>query len=117
MHIEAPDEAGHEGDIPLKLRTIEDIDAKVVGPVLEAIAAGMFDQPVAVAFLPDHPTPCELRTHTADPVPFVICKPGVEADSVTAFDEDSCQKGGYGLIDGLQFLPTLLRDDSRPIST
>lgn len=106
LHIEAPDEAGHEGDIPLKLRTIEDIDTKVVGPILDEIAT--WDEPVAVAFLPDHPTPCELRTHTADPVPFIIYKPGEEADGVELFDEESCKQGSYGQMDGIEFLPTFL---------
>lgn len=107
LHIEAPDEAGHEGDIPLKLRTIEDIDKKVVGPILDALAK--FDEPVAVALLPDHPTPCAYRTHTADPVPFVIYKPGVEPDAVEVFDEESCLNGSYGLVDGINFLPEFLK--------
>ncbi len=107
LHIEAPDEAGHEGDIPLKLRTIEDIDQKVVKTIMEALDS--WDEPVAVAFLPDHPTPCELRTHTDEPVPFIMYKPGVDGDDVQAFDEDSCQKGSYGFIDGLDFLPEFLK--------
>lgn len=107
LHIEAPDEAGHEGDIPLKLRTIEDIDKKVVGPILDAVKD--WDEPVAIAFLPDHPTPCAHRTHTSDPVPFIIYKPGVEADGVMVFDEDSCKQGSYGEMDGIEFLPTFLK--------
>lgn len=107
LHIEAPDEAGHEGDIPLKLRTIEDIDSKVVGPILQALEN--FNEPVAVAFLPDHPTPCAHRTHTADPVPFVIYKPGAKPDSVSVFDEDSCREGAYGLVNGIDFLPEFLK--------
>lgn len=106
LHIEAPDEAGHEGDIPLKLRTIEDIDRLVVGPILDEVSK--WDEPVAIGFLPDHPTPCEFRTHTADPVPFIIYKPGVEADDVEAFDEESCKNGSYGQIDGITFLPEFL---------
>lgn len=108
LHIEAPDEAGHEGDIPLKLRTIEDIDKKVVGPILDAVE--QWDEPVAIAFLPDHPTPCELRTHTSEPVPFIIYKPGEEADTISVFDEDSCKQGSYGQIDGIEFLPTFLQN-------
>jgi 2,3-bisphosphoglycerate-independent phosphoglycerate mutase len=107
LHIEAPDEAGHEGDIQLKLRTIEDIDSKVVAPILQALDNA--DEPVAVAFLPDHPTPCAHRTHTAEPVPFVIYKPGAEPDSVSVFDEDSCREGAYGLVDGIDFLPEFLK--------
>lgn len=106
LHIEAPDEAGHEGDIPLKLRTIEDIDQKVVGPILDELST--WDEPVAIGFLPDHPTPCELRTHTAEPIPFIIYKPGVTPDSVTVFDEDSCKQGDYGQMDGIDFLPEFM---------
>lgn len=106
LHIEAPDEAGHEGDIPLKLRTIEDIDRKVVGPILDELST--WDESVAIGFLPDHPTPCGLRTHTADPVPFIIYKPGNEPDSVTVFDEDSCRQGAYGQMDGIDFLPEFM---------
>ncbi|MCD8281993.1 MAG: cofactor-independent phosphoglycerate mutase [Prevotella sp.] len=106
LHIEAPDEAGHEGDLALKLRTIEDIDSKVVAPVIAA--ADVSDVPVCIAFLPDHPTPCAVRTHTNDPVPFVIYKPGQSADEVRAFDEDSCRQGAYGVMDGLDFLPAFL---------
>lgn len=106
LHIEAPDEAGHEGDIPLKLRTIEDIDQKVVGPILDELST--WNEPVAIGFLPDHPTPCELRTHTAEPVPFIIYKPGVTPDSVTVFDEESCKQGDYGHMDGIDFLPEFM---------
>ena len=70
LHIEASDEAGHEGDFKLKQFTIENLDKRVVGPVYEAVKD--WDEPVAIAVLPDHPTPCELRTHTAEPVPFLI---------------------------------------------
>ncbi len=108
LHIEAPDEAGHEGDIGLKLRTIEDIDNKIAGPIMRA--AENPHELTAIAFLPDHPTPCALRTHTNEPVPFVICKPGETPDDVGKFDEDSCRGGSFGLIDGLEFLPALFSD-------
>ncbi|MCD8306323.1 MAG: cofactor-independent phosphoglycerate mutase [Prevotella sp.] len=106
LHIEAPDEAGHEGNLKLKLRTIEDIDKRVVGPVMEETAR--MKEPVSIAFLPDHPTPCVFRTHTNEPVPFVIYKPGQTADDVLTFDEDSCQQGAYGVMDGMDFLPAFL---------
>ncbi len=67
LHIEASDEAGHEGDAELKVRTIEALDARVVRPIFEAVSA--WECPVSLAILPDHPTPCLLRTHTAAPVP------------------------------------------------
>lgn len=106
LHIEASDEAGHEGDIPLKLRTIEDIDRLVVGPIAEELAR--WEEPVAIAVLPDHPTPCELRTHTAEPVPFLIYAPGMEADGVQQFDEVSCVAGSYGLLREDEFMKAFM---------
>ena len=102
LHIEASDEAGHEGDVPLKLKTIEYLDRRAVGPIYEAVKDG--DEPVAIAVLPDHPTPCELRTHTAEPIPFLIYYPGIEPDNVSTYDEVACQKGEYGLLDKDEFM-------------
>lgn len=102
LHIEASDEAGHEGDVPLKLKTIEYLDHRAVGPIYEAVKD--WDEPVAIAVLPDHPTPCELRTHTAEPIPFLIYYPGIEPDNVSTYDEAACQKGEYGLLDKDEFM-------------
>lgn len=102
LHIEASDEAGHEGDVPLKLKTIEYLDRRVVGPVCEALKS--WSEPVAVAVLPDHPTPCELRTHTNDPVPFLIYYPGIEADGVQTYDEVVCREGSYGWLEKDEFM-------------
>ena len=78
LHIEASDEAGHEGDAELKVRTIEYLDSRVVKTILDEISG--WDEPVSMAILPDHPTPCALRTHTAKPVPFTIYRTGVSGD-------------------------------------
>lgn len=102
LHVEASDEAGHEGDVPLKLKTIEYLDRRIVGPVYEAVKD--WDEPVAIAVLPDHPTPCELRTHTSEPVPFLVYYPGIEPDSVQMYDEVSCQEGGYGRLEKDEFM-------------
>ena len=102
LHVEASDEAGHEGDVPLKLKTIEYLDRRIVGPVYEAVKD--WDEPVAIAVLPDHPTPCELRTHTSEPVPFLVYYPGIEPDSVQTYDEVSCQEGGYGRLEKDEFM-------------
>lgn len=102
LHIEASDEAGHEGDVPLKLKTIEYLDRRAVGQIYEAVKD--WDEPVAIAVLPDHPTPCELRTHTAEPIPFLIYYPGIEPDNVSTYDEVACQKGEYGLLDKDEFM-------------
>ena len=106
LHIEASDEAGHEGDVDLKIRTIESLDQRVVKFIMEETRK--MAEPVAVALLPDHPTPCEVRTHVRDAVPFLIYKPGVESDGVTEFNETSVEKGAYGLLKGDQFIRELL---------
>lgn len=102
LHIEASDEAGHEGDIPLKIQTIENLDSRIVKPVYEAVKN--WNEPVAIAVLPDHPTPCELRTHTAEPVPFVIWYKGIEPDEVKTFNEIDACNGIYGLMKGDEFI-------------
>ena len=97
LHIEASDEAGHDGELNLKLQTIENLDRRAVGPIYEEVKT--WDEPVAIAVLPDHPTPVAHRTHTNEPIPFLIYAPGIEADSVETFDEISCQSGAYGLLE------------------
>ena len=106
LHVEAPDEAGHEGNFTLKNRTVEDLDSRLIGPIYEEVSK--WDEPVAIAVLPDHPTPCAHRTHTSDPIPFLIYAPGMEPDSVTAFDEESCKQGAYGNIEGIEFTKIFL---------
>ncbi len=90
IHIEAPDEAGHMGDVNLKIRAIEDFDLKIVGPVLD-YARGNPNSRVLV--LPDHPTPCAVRTHTADRVPCAVFGEGILPDESTAYDEESARRG------------------------
>lgn len=107
LHIEASDEAGHEGSLELKKKTITDLDQRVVKPLLEELAK--WEEPVAIALLPDHPTPIATRTHTAEPIPFVIYKPGVKADGVMAFDEFSAADGAYGLLKEDQFIKELFK--------
>ncbi len=106
LHIEASDEAGHEGDVELKVSTIESLDRRVVKPLMEAFAA--WDEPVTVLLLPDHPTPCRLRTHTAEPVPFVLWGPTVLSDAVNKYDEFSVSEGAYGLLRGDELIRLLL---------
>jgi len=107
LHIEASDEAGHEGDVALKVKTIEYLDSRVVKPIFEAVS--QCSEPVTIAILPDHPTPCHLRTHTSAPVPFIIYRPGQQPDSVTQYDEFAAAKGFYGtLVESETFIKTLL---------
>lgn len=97
LHVEASDEAGHDGDLELKLKTIENLDRRIVKPVYEEVSTWT-DTPVCVAILPDHPTPVELRIHVAEPVPFIIWHPGITPDGVETYDEVSCVSGSYGLL-------------------
>lgn len=97
LHIEASDEAGHDGDLALKLKTIENLDSRIVRPIYEEVSTWK-DEPVCIAILPDHPTPVELRTHVDEPVPFIIWYPGITPDSVETYDEVSCVSGSYGML-------------------
>lgn len=107
VHIEASDEAGHEGDVALKTKTIEYLNDRIVKPIIEA--AKELDEPLAIAILPDHPTPCSLRTHTHDAIPFIIYRPGDEADSVIKYDEESAKAGAFGVLKGDEFIKALLK--------
>ena len=143
LHVEASDEAGHDGSIPLKLRTIEDLDHRLIQPILKAFydfpaspsqpspgsvspsqpspgsvlggssaeipAEIPAEAPLCIALLPDHPTPCAHRTHTAEPIPFAIYHPGIEPDSVSTFDEDACRQGIYGELQGDEFIKHFLQ--------
>lgn len=102
LHLEATDEAGHDGDLDLKIRAIEYLDSRVVGPIMEELST--WDEPVRVALLPDHATPVEKRIHIGDPVPFTIYTPGAKPDDVTAYDEESCAKGSYGTLHLQEFM-------------
>ena len=108
LHVEASDEAGHEGDYDLKVKTIEYLDQRIVKYVLKEVAK--MDEPVAIAVLPDHPTPWKLKTHTRDAIPFLICKPGMTPDGVTRYDEIAAREGSYGLLESGRLMRELLSD-------
>jgi 2,3-bisphosphoglycerate-independent phosphoglycerate mutase len=103
VHVEAPDEAGHVKDYKLKVKTIEDLDKRLVGRILRGLK-----EPYAIAILPDHPTPILVGTHTRDPVPFAIQSPCIEADDVQKFDEISARKGAFGLVEKESLMSLLL---------
>jgi 2,3-bisphosphoglycerate-independent phosphoglycerate mutase len=107
VHVEAPDEAGHEGNLELKIRTIEDLDQRLVRIILEGIQAKGI--PATVAVLPDHLTPVETRTHVRGAVPFAIWNMSrSDPDNVQHFDEESCKAGRYGELHGDQFIKAAL---------
>lgn len=100
VHVEAPDEAGHMGDIEEKIRAIERLDESI-GIIL--------DRPdTTIAVLPDHPTPVLSKVHTADPVPFAILGKG--CDSVSGFSESEAASGSFGLLQAPEFLPLLFSE-------
>ena len=105
LHVEASDEAGHEGDAALKVKTIENLDKRLLQTILKETK--LSDEPIAVALLPDHPTPCRIKTHTNTPVPFIIYKPGNTPDEVEKYDESASQNGKYGLLKGEEFMKEL----------
>lgn len=109
LHLEASDEAGHDGDLDLKIRTIEYLDHRIVEPIYNAVKE--WDEPVCIAVLPDHPTPVEIRTHVNEPVPFLIYYKGIEPDSVNVYDEVSCVSGSYGLLRLNQFMDTFMNQE------
>ena len=107
IHVEAPDEAGHAGDVEAKIKAIEMIDGEVVGRILDRI--GSLDEKYRVAVLADHPTPIEVRTHTRDPVPVAVMSSGEEGDEVSEFDEFSARRGALGLLKGERFMELFIR--------
>jgi len=110
LHVEAPDEGGHLGDPQKKVEAIENFDEKTVGPLLEGLRAMGGEWRVLV--MPDHPTPCALKTHTADPVPFVVY---VSADEQKpralsrGYNERDARDQGIFIPDGHTLLERLLR--------
>ena len=106
LHVEASDEAGHEGDYELKVKTIEALDHRICQPIIDATL--QMQEPVTIALLPDHPTPCRMRTHSSAPVPFAIFRPGQRPDRVPRFDEEVARYGMYGTMSRDEFIKALL---------
>lgn len=107
VHVEATDEAGHDGDINLKLKAIDYFDKRIVKPIIHAIQ--QMNEPVCVAVLPDHPTPVEKRIHVNEAVPFIIWHNGITADNVQNYDEESCINGSYGILDASEFMKEFMK--------
>ena len=107
VHVEAPDEAGHMGDFDLKVQSIEAFDARIVGPILKGM--NRFDR-YKIMVLPDHPTPLSVRTHTADPVPFVIfsSEDKKKNDDIDSFDEASAKRSGIFIEKGFELIERFL---------
>ncbi len=104
VHVEAPDEAGHMGNIEAKIKAIEDFDEKVVGGMLNELAGDY-----RIMVLPDHFTPISVRTHTKEPVPFAIYSSIESADYVDRFDEFAAKEGVFGLVEGHKLMNLLIK--------
>jgi 2,3-bisphosphoglycerate-independent phosphoglycerate mutase len=104
VHVEAPDEAGHMGNIEAKIKAIEDFDEKVVGGMLNEVAGDY-----RIMVLPDHFTPISVRTHTKEPVPFAIYSSTKSADYVDRFDEAAVKEGIFGLVEGHRLMNLLIK--------
>jgi 2,3-bisphosphoglycerate-independent phosphoglycerate mutase len=107
VHVEAPDEAGHMGDLPLKIKAIEAFDEKIVGAILKGMKE--FER-YKILLLPDHPTPLSVRTHTADPVPYVIYSNEERPISAheRTFDEVSAGRSGICIEKGFELIERFL---------
>ncbi|MBF0422331.1 MAG: cofactor-independent phosphoglycerate mutase [Magnetococcales bacterium] len=109
VHVEAPDEAGHEGRLDLKIRALEDFDKRLVGPILSSLEQqGNF----RILALPDHPTPIASRTHNSDPVPFALLGSGVRPDANLTYDENLLHTGSLFFNPGTDLMPVLLNAET-----
>ena len=109
LHVEAIDEMGHTGNPKRKIAALRDFDLKIVKPFIEAEKE--FNNELVIAVLPDHPTPCEIRTHTNEPVPFAIYNPknDLKAKSSRKYSEKAGKEGEFGLIEnGEEFMRLFL---------
>lgn len=105
LHVEAIDECSHMGDLKLKIQAIEDFDARVMTPVMEALKG----QDIRFAVLPDHPVPIKLRKHTTTPVPVSVCGPGIEPDGIKSYSENLAPGGRLGFMRGTELVELLLK--------
>jgi 2,3-bisphosphoglycerate-independent phosphoglycerate mutase len=104
LHLKGPDEPGHDGDAAAKTRVIEEIDAHFFGPLL----AGLDLAETVVAVTADHATPCDLKSHSADPVPLLVSGGGVSPDGAGRFTERAAATGSLGHLRGVDVLPLLV---------
>ena len=107
VHVEAADEAGHDRNLELKIRCIEDLDKRLVQRILDGLKKQNME--AVVAILPDHPTPVECGAHTREPVPVAIWDPHKSPDSVEYFDEESVKSGSLGFLKGAEFIEAVLK--------
>jgi 2,3-bisphosphoglycerate-independent phosphoglycerate mutase len=106
VHVEAPDEAGHNGDLPGKIQAIEDFDGKVVGTLRRGMKEG---EDFRILILPDHPTPVALRTHTSEPVPFILYDSREREQCGRTYDEENGRASGWLIENGTDLIEQFLK--------
>ena len=106
VHVEAPDECGHRGEAQNKIKAIELIDEKILGPILKELDAyGDY----RILIMPDHPTPLSTRTHAADPVPYLLYQKSQPKEGVDCFTEDTAGATGLFIEHGPSIMDRLLK--------
>ena len=106
VHVEAPDEASHQGDAVEKVKAIEEIDAKIVKPIADYLA-GVPEHRILVC--PDHPTFISTKTHSRGPVPFVMAGSGIQPNGQQTYDEFAAAAGGVSILPGCKLMGEFLR--------
>lgn len=104
IHVEAPDEAGHAGDVEEKIKAIENIDSKILGQIIDNVNM----EELTIAVLPDHFTPVSVKTHTSEPVPYVLYSPRLKPDDVYSYDEFSAKNGSLGIDKGYNLIKKMM---------
>lgn len=105
VHLEAPDECGHRGEVENKVKAIELIDEKILTPLYNEIRKyGDFK----ILVMPDHPTPLTLKTHTSEPVPFMIYSSSEEFDGADTYTEENAEKSGIFIEKSMDLMPLFL---------
>ena len=108
VHVEAPDEAGHNGDLREKIAAIENFDKLVVGTILDEFKKSNEDFRILV--VPDHATPLSVRTHTRDPIPFAMYGKGISKDAIDSYNEVAARKSSLFIEDGYKILDMLFKE-------
>ena len=106
VHLEAPDECGHRGEVENKVKAIELIDEKVLGPMLDTLSK--YDR-YKILIMPDHPTPLDIKTHTSNPVPFMIFDSANEVEGADTFTESTAQSTGVYIEESTKLMPMFLK--------
>ncbi len=105
VHVEAPDEAAHQGDVAAKIAAIEAIDREIVGPILESLSG---QTAWRMLITPDHPTPCRTKTHSHGDVPFVVAGAGIAPDAADRYGESAAAAAELCFPQGQQLMPWFL---------